>query len=448
MVWESIKEALKQSIPANEYGLWIKPITCQKFDDTTLELNGPDRFFCAWVEDKYLDQIKVKLNEMGTSPETVRLTVSNSSNNSATKKKNVQLKLPGVVSGGTNFRSLHPAYTFDQFMVGESNILAKSACNALAKGDKTFGNCLFVNSTTGLGKSHLTQAVAHEVLQSSPSTRLQYLTAQQFSAEMVKGIQSKSMDKFTKKYINNCDMLMVEDVHTLKGKTKTQEELNNILDYLIKSGKRVIFTSATDPVQLDGIDGDFKSRMTSGLVTQIETPDFNTRVNIIRHKTAINGLSISDSSMEMLAKHLHGDIRKTESTIIGVKAKSSLLGMDPDDALIKEVLEGIIGRPTEISGAMIRDFISKQYQVSVNELQSRSRKRHITFPRQVGMYLSRKFTDLSLANIGQLYGRDHSTVLYAIKAVTKTISQKPSKKNQIELLCKNFNINHSNPIMH
>lgn len=440
MVWESIKESLKQSIPSSEYGLWIKPITCKQVDDTTLELNGPDRFFCAWVEDKYLDKIKVKIHELGGGPKNVRLSVASAVEDKVPTNTVKQLQLPGIASGNSSFRSLHPAYTFDQFMVGESNLLARSACIALAKGEKTYGNCLFVNSTTGLGKSHLTQAVAHEVLQTSPSTRLQYLTAQQFSAEMVRGIQSKSMDRFTKKYVNHCDMLMVEDIHTLKGKNKTQEELNNILDYLIKSGKRVIFTSAADPIQLNGIDEDFKSRMTSGLVTQIDTPDFNTRFNIIRHKAAVNNLMLSENSIELLAKHLYGDIRKTESALLGIKAKSNLLRMDPDETLIKEVLAGIIGHPTEMDGVMIRNFISSQYKVSIDELQSKSRKRNITVPRQIAMYLTRKYTDLSLADIGGLYRRDHSTVMYAIKTVTKILSQKTSKGQQIEMLCKNLTL--------
>ncbi len=440
MVWESIKKSLQQSVSPSEYGLWIKPIICHHTDDSTLELHGPDRFFCSWVEDKYLDLIKAKLYELGVSQKTVRLSAANAPENNSKERKCTQLKLPGIVSGSSNFRSLHPAYTFDQFMVGESNLLARSACSALARGEKTYGNCLFVNSSTGLGKSHLTQAVAHEVLQTAPSTRLQYLTAQQFSAEMVRGIQSKSMDMFTKKYINNCDMLMVEDVHTLKGKTKTQEELNNILDYLIKSGKRVIFTSATDPIKLDGIDEDFKSRMTSGLVTRINTPDLNTRFNIIQHKAAVNNLLLSESSIELLAKSLHGDVRKTESALIGIKAKSNLLSMDPDEALIKEVLEGIIGRPMELSGEMIKEFISGQYKVSVAELQSRSRKRNISSPRQIAMYLTRKYTDLSLASIGQLYQRDHSTVLYAIKTVNKSMTQASSKRKQVEMLCDRLDV--------
>jgi chromosomal replication initiator protein len=191
-------------------------------------------------------------------------------------------------------------------MVGESNLLARSACKALATGDSTFGNCLFMNSSTGLGKSHLTQAVVHQVLRSAPATRLHYLTAQQFSAEMVKGIRANTMEQFSKKYVNNCDMLLVEDVHTLTGKNKTQEELNTILDYLIKSGRRVILTSALPPNKLPGIDDDFRSRMTSGLVTGIESPDYETRARIIRHKLQLHGLDTDEDLVGFMAENLRG----------------------------------------------------------------------------------------------------------------------------------------------
>ena len=180
-------------------------------------------------------------------------------------------------------RSLNPRYTFDHFMVGESNPMARSACNAIASADSAFGNSLFLTSTTGLGKSHLTQAVVHQVMHNAPSTRMHYLTAQQFSAEMVKSIRENTMEQFSNRFIHSCDLLLVEDVHTLTGKTKTQEGLNNILDYLIKSGTRVVMTSAVAPHALSGLDGDFRSRMTSGLVTDIKAPEYKTRVAIIQN---------------------------------------------------------------------------------------------------------------------------------------------------------------------
>ena len=434
MLWNTIKTSLHANLPESEFGLWIKPLECRRQDDQVLELAGPDRFFCAWVEDRYLELIRTKAQELGAIAD-VRLKVAEHPPLQCESDKGGQLRLPGTTNAVPRYRSLHPAYTFDQFMVGESNILARSACHALATGDSTFGHCLFVNSTTGLGKSHLTQAVVHQVLRSAPSTRLQYLTAQQFSADMVKSIRSNRMEQFSKRYINDCDMLLVEDVHTLTGKNKTQEELNTILDYLIKSGRRVILTSALAPTKLAGIDEDFRSRMTSGLVTGIQCLDYETRARIILHKMQANGLGTDEDLVGFMAESLQGDIRRMESAIMGIKAKSCLHDAPPDLSMVREVVYNLIGNSVDVTAETIRDLIGRQFRVSVDDLRSRSRKRSITFPRQVGMYLTRKYTDKSLADIGSLYNRDHSTVLYAIKTITKDMSQQTTVREQVELLC-------------
>ena len=252
---------------------------------------------------------------------------------------------------------------------------------------------------------------------------------------MVKGIRDNTMEQFSKRFINNCDMLLVEDVHTLTGKTKTQEELNTILDYLIRSGRRVILTSAVPPVKLRGMDEDFRSRMTSGLVTGIESPDFTTRSRIIRAKMRQHGLPIDEALVDFMAENLQGDVRRMESAIIGIKARSSLLGAPPDLAMARQIVFGLIGEQSTITGETIRDFIGKRFMVSIEDLRSRSRKRSIAFPRQVAMYLTRKYTDKSLADIGAIYNRDHSTVLHAIKTITLDMSRQPSVREQVEMLC-------------
>jgi len=433
-MWNTIKKSLHSTLPESEYDLWIKPLECRHQGGQLLELAGPDRFFCAWVEDHYLQLIRSTAHEVGGVVE-VRLTVCESLPRSFTSGKGGQFLLPGTLPP-PRLHSLHPAFTFEQFMVGESNLLAQSACKALAAGDSTFGNCLFMNSSTGLGKSHLTQAVVHQVLRTAPATRVQYLTAQQFSAEMVRSIRSNSMEQFSRKFINNCEMLLVEDVHTLPGKTKTQNELNTVLDYLLKSGTRVILTSALAPSKLTGIDNDFLSRMTSGLVTGITSPDYETRARIIRHKMQFHGLEADEDMVGFMAEHLHSDIRRMESAIIGIKAKSCLRGVPPDLTMTREVvLELAGGIMEEITGEAIRDLIGCQFRISAEELRSRSRKRSIAFPRQVAMYLTRKFTDWSLADIGSLYNRDHSTVLHAIKSITRDMAQQDSVRRQVEMLC-------------
>lgn len=437
MLWEAIRESLHETLPESEYSLWIKPLVCQRIDDQVIELAGPDPYFCSFIKDRYLNLISEKIREINLGQgRSISLTVMKQPDRIAEQDITGQLRLPGLHNQVQQIRSLHPGYTFEQFMVGQSNVLARSACHALASGEKTFGNFLFINSSTGLGKSHLTQAVVHSVLKQAPATMLHYLTAQQFSSEMVNGIRNKSMDQFSRKFVQHCDMLLVEDIHTLIGKNKTQDELNTILDYLIKSGKRVILTSSVAPGKLEGIDEDFKSRMTSGLITKIDAPDYSTRINIIRHKTRVNDLPLDDSLIDLLAQHLSGDIRKTESAIIGIKAKSSLLDSPPDKTMIMEVLRDIIGNQAKLDGETIRSFIGTQFKVSIDQLKSKSRKRSIAFPRQVGMYMTRKFTDQSLADIGELYQRDHSTVLHAIKVITREMSRRSAVNEQIELLCK------------
>ncbi|MGI6656047.1 MAG: chromosomal replication initiator protein DnaA [Desulfobulbus sp.] len=435
MLWNTIKETLRGVLPPSEYGLWIGPLECLREEDQLLELVGPDRFFCAWVQDRYLDLIRQTAADLGGTFE-IRLREADAPCLVTPAAAAPQLRLPGVTIGASRLRSLHPAFTFEEFMVGESNLLAQSACKALAEGDPTFGNCLFINSTTGLGKSHLTQAVVHQVLQLAPATRMHYLTAQQFTAEMVKNIRARAMEQFSRKYINECDLLLVEDVHTLTGKNKTQEELNIILDYLIKAGRRVILTSALPPARIEGLDDDFRSRMSSGLVTGIESPDYETRARIIRRKMQTHGLHPDEDLVGYMADRLKGDVRRIESALIGIKAQSRLRNTPPDLNMVREVVGGLVGETAVvITGESIRELVGRQFKVSVDDLRSRSRKRAVTFPRQVAMYLTRKYTNHSLSDIGGMYNRDHSTVLYAIKVVTRDMAREPAIRQQIEQLC-------------
>jgi chromosomal replication initiator protein len=346
----------------------------------------------------------------------------------------VQMRLPNVPENNSKFRALHPRYTFDEFMVGECNILAESACRSMVAEDGLVGPCLYINSGTGLGKSHLTHAVAHQVFSKSPMTRLYYLTAKQFAAEMIRGIQTRTMDDFKRKYQENCDILLVEDVHTLTGKKKTQEELNDILDTLIKSGKRVILTSKSTPGDLVGIDNEFRSRMTSGLVTTMKAPDVETRYRIVEKKALQQQLQLDEELVGYLANHIRGDVRKIESALIAVRAKARLAGGHIDMDLVREVVASVVGVNQILTAAMICELVSGQFKVSVKEMLSKSRKKAITTPRQIAMYLARKHTEESLVDIGKTFNRDHSTVLHSIKVVSSKLIRDTSVNAQLEIL--------------
>jgi chromosomal replication initiator protein len=287
-----------------------------------------------------------------------------------------------------------------------------------------------------LGKSHLTHAVAHSIIDNYPGTRLHYLTAQQFSAEMVSRIRSNSMDVFKDKYHNHCDVLLVEDVQSLTNKAKTQEELNELLDVLMKAGKRIILTGSNTPRELVNLDEGFRSRMSAGLISTINPPDLQTSRRIIIRKASNCNLQLDDELIEFMAQHIRGDIRKIESAIVGLKAKSSMLRKSPDLAMAKEVIAEIIGSSQELSAEQIRDFIARQFKVSIGDLQSRSRKKTIAFPRQISMYLARKYTEQGLAEIGKAFNRDHSTVLHSVRVISEAISRNGSVRGQVELLAK------------
>ncbi|MDX1774989.1 MAG: chromosomal replication initiator protein DnaA [Desulfobulbales bacterium] len=441
MLWNEVKEFLKHKLPEAVQQLWIEPLTCVKADENLIELACPDKFFCSWVQENYLDVIQESLVQLGNNKARIHLTYNNANFIDKTQpllegSTREQLRLPAIPEAASNIKNLHPKYTFEEFMVGESNLLAHSACKAIANGETSFGSSLYINAATGLGKSHLTHAVAHAIVNNYPGTRLYYLTAKQFSSEMVSRIKSNTMDAFKAKYHNNCDVLLIEDVQCLTGKVKTQEELNELLDVLIKSGKRIILTGSNTPRELINIDEGFRSRMSAGLISTINPPDLQTSRLIIKRKAVNCGMELTEELVEYLAQSISGDIRKLESAIVGLRAKSSLLQKSPDLSMAKEVVSEIIGNSQELTAELIRDFVARQFKVTVSDLQSKSRKKTIAFPRQVSMYLARKYTDQALAEIGKAFNRDHSTVLHSIRVITEAVTRNGSVRGQLELLAK------------
>lgn len=435
MLWEKTQEVLKETLSVSVYQLWIEPLRCLEVRDDAIFLLSPDRYFSAYVAQKFLSILEATVTEAGSVKRRVVLC----EDERVHKPKPVaspkgQLRLPNIPENNSSLRALHPRYTFDQYMVGDCNILAESACRAISMHDDSFGPCLYINSETGLGKSHLTHAIAHRVYADSPMTRLHYVTAQQFAAEMVRNIQTKTMDEFKQKYHDRCDMLLVEDIHSLTGKKKTQEELNEVLDSLIKSGKRVVLTANKSPRDLDGIDGEFRSRMSSGLVTMIKAPDISTRLRIVEKKAETHQLGLGEEGIDFLAQHIRGDIRQVESAIVAIRAKSRLMNGHVDMDMIREAVTNVVGCEKALTVEMISELIAKQFNISITDMCSRSRKKKLTFPRQVAMYLCRKYTEDSLAEIGRAFNRDHSTVMHSIKKVTNLTVRDTSVGAQVELL--------------
>lgn len=444
MTWHQITERLSNELPQDLHTLWIKPLTCSRFDDEIVELGGPDRFFCSWVADQYLSLIKSALAAQGKENAKIVFAVTEDRsgahdlNQVALPAPPTQLCLPTINKTPSFVRTLNPRYVFDEFIVGTNNEIAFSACQALACGDKSLGQCLYINAGTGLGKSHLTHAVAHHVLANNPRARLNYLTAQQLTMDMVRSIQSKQMDAFKERY-QSSDILLMEDMQSLTGKVKTQEELSVMLDVLLESGKTVIFTGARPPRDIEALAPEVQSRLSCGLVTEISLPDIETKILIVLQKARNIQLTLSDELATIIAERIKGDIRQINSAVIGLKAKSNLRRMNPDMDMVNEVLSTLVGKQQRLTPEVIRDFVACQFKLNGNDLLSKSRKKNIAFPRQISMYFSRKYTEKGLQEIGRAFNRDHSTVVHSIRVITDAINQNGSICGQVELLDKKLN---------
>ncbi|MDF1614213.1 chromosomal replication initiator protein DnaA [Desulfurivibrio dismutans] len=443
MIWPEVRKILQHQLPESVFNLWVEPLRCLAEDNQTLELAGPDRFFCSWVADHYLAAMQEALGRLERPGIRISFRVDpDLADDRAADEAGVagggkeQLRLPQMPKGRPRIRTLHPRYTFDEFMVGESNALAFSACEAIAAGAAEAEPCVFINAGTGLGKSHLAHAVAHHLYNYSPSTRLCCLTSQQLTAELVRHIRSNTMDQFKEKFQRQCDVLLVEDVQTLSGRGKTQVELAEAVDCLLENGRRVLFTGAVGPREIPDLDDGVRSRLAAGLVTSINPPDMQTRRLITRRKADYHKLILDEEMVEYMAEKVRGDVRRLESAIVGLKAKANLRKAPPTMAMVKEVVATVVvgGDDPGLSAEAIRDFVAAQFQVSVDELQSKSRKKDVAFPRQVSMYLARKLTDEALAGIGKVFNRDHSTVVHSIRVITEAVARNGSVRGQVEHL--------------
>jgi len=440
MIWPEVRSILHHQLSESEFNLWIEPLRCLGEDGQVMDLAGPDRFFCSWVANNYLAVIDKTLIQLDRAGVQVRFRVDPSlagQSDPAEDKvdRGEQLRLPSMPRGRSRIRTLHPRYTFDEFMVGESNALAFSACEAIAANASEAEPCVFINAGTGLGKSHLAHAVAHHLYNHAPSTRLCCLTSQQLTAELVRHIKNNSMDQFKEKFQRQCDVLLVEDVQTLAGRSKTQVELAEAVDCLLESGRRVLFTGSLSPRDIPDLDAGVRSRLGSGLVTTINPPDLKTRRLIIQRKANYHKLALDDDMIEYLAEKVRGDVRRLESAIVGLKAKSNLQKSQPTMAMIQEVVSAVMGNEAPgLSAEAIRDFVAAQFRVSVTDLQSKSRKKELAFPRQISMYLARKLTEEALAGIGKAFNRDHSTVVHSIRVITEAVARNGSIRGQVEHL--------------
>jgi chromosomal replication initiator protein len=461
-VWNNCLNVIKDNVPSISFRTWFEPIVPLKLDNDILTIQVPSPFFYEYLEEQYIDILrKVIKKELGpdakleynvvmqnnsysnSKPYTVKFPAKNNReirntpvsiplDNSENTIKN-PFVIPGLKKLDIDPR-LNPENSFDNFIEGECNRLARSAGYAVAKnpGGTAF-NPLLIYGESGLGKTHLAQAIGIEVKDLYPEKTVLYVNANKFQTQFVDAIRNNNKNDFLHFY-QMIDVLIIDDVHEFAGKEKTQDTFFHIFNHLHQSGKQLILTSDKPPVELQGMESRLLSRFKWGLSADLQAPDFETRMAILKKKTYNDGIDLPEEVLEYISTHISDNIRELEGALISLLAQSTLNKKEITLELTKEMIDKLIkSTKREISIDYIQKVVCNYYNIGLDQLQSKTRKREIVQARQVAMFFSKTLTKSSLATIGsQIGGKDHATVLHACKTVNNLIETDKRFRIQVD----------------
>jgi len=437
-IWEELRNRVKSELPAKNFSVWINPLTLLEQRKETLVIGCPNKFSQNWISENYMPLMKEMLLQIGDGRYDIALKVHLPQKKPLKQNfdsDNGQLTFPSIRKNGNGSRRwLNDEFTFDRFVVGKCNEFAYSASKAVANGGSFPYSSLFLLSNTGLGKSHLSQAIGHTLLSQNPELKVNYVTAENFVNEMVYALRNNRIDEFKNKYRRCCDVLLLEEVHFLGGKEKTQLELGYTLDALENDHKKIIFTSSLLPKDIPNMATQLSSRIMSGIITSLEKPDYETRVKIIEKKSLEQHINITEEIVHYLAKHLDKDIRQIESALSCLKAKSDFMKAKINLDLTKDVLKCHISNSESISFDDIEKLVCQYFKVDPLMLRSKSRKKIHAYPRNIFIYLCRRHTNSTLEKIGRSIDRNHSTVVYASEVIEQKMKVQPQVRKQVHFL--------------
>ena len=466
-VWNNCLEFIKDNIQEQAYKTWFEPIQPVKLDDNILSIQVPSKFFYEWLEEHYVKLLKMALTrELGKDAKLVyviRMENSFGSTKSFTEKIpseykpkmesqkiesssayfKTELTNPFIIPGIKNLKidsQLNPNYNFNNFLEGDSNRLARSAGYAVSNrpGGTSF-NPLLIFGGVGLGKTHLANAIGVNIKQKFPDKTVLYISAEKFTQQYIESVKKNNRNDFIHFY-QLIDVLIIDDVQFFSGKSGTQDVFFHIFNHLHQNGKQLVLTSDKAPVDMQEIEQRLLSRFKWGLSAELQTPDYETRVSIIKNKLDRDGVEMDEEIIFYVAKYIKTNVRELEGAIISLMAQSSFNRKNITIDLAKVIVEKFVkNTKKEISIDHIQKVVSDYFQMDVSTLQSKTRKRHIVQARQLAMFFSKKFTKASLASIGTKIGhRDHATVLHACKTVDNLAFTDKQFRKYVEDLNKKF----------
>ena len=436
LVWVIALDLLKKRLPSHAINTWFVPIVPIEINNEKISLSVPNQFFLEWIESHYGDQllsaVRVALKNEQAS---YRLLV--------TKEQKAVVESQPVFSPKKPLKKnrVNKNYLFKNFIEGSNNEFAKNAAQAVAKspGEPKF-NPLTIYGGVGLGKTHLLHAIGNKVLEKEPNSNVVLVTSEQFTLDFVNSLRKNKTIEFTKTY-RRADVLLIDDIQFFRGKEQTQEQFFHTFNELYQSGRQIVMTSDRFPSEMKGLQDRLISRFQSGLSVDVQPPDFEIRVAILLEKSEQNGLNLKYDEIEFIARHVKNNIRDLEGAIIRILAKSSLMNKEIDFNLIRDVVQERVGN-SHLSEVTIEDVVKKVSsltQIKEKDITGKSRKMEIAEARQLSMYLCRDIIGTSLSNIGFYFGgRDHSTVIHAVKSIDRKKEKDSRLRNQVNSIKQGF----------
>ncbi|WP_166245897.1 chromosomal replication initiator protein DnaA [Paenibacillus turpanensis] len=424
-LWQNVLLVMQGMLNKPSFDTWLKGTKATVFTDQEVVVLAPNSFSRDWLEKRYTKLIRTAvLESTGRQVDVKIVSQEDKPERPAEQPAPPVAQPPRTRPADESFAPmLNPKYTFDTFVIGSGNRFAHAASLAVAEDPSNSYNPLFLYGGVGLGKTHLMHAIGHYILQHNPNNRVMYISSEKFTNEFINAIRDNRGESFRSKY-RNMDVLLVDDIQFIAGKESTQEEFFHTFNELYEAGKQIILSSDRPPKEITTLEDRLRSRFEWGLITDIQPPDLETRIAILRKKAKAENLDIPNEAMMYIASQIDTNIRELEGALIRVVAYSSLINEDVSAHLAAEALKDIIpsSRPKMITIADIQQKVGEYYGLKMDDFKARKRTKAVAFPRQIAMYLAREMTDFSLPKIGEAFGgRDHTTVIHAHEKISESI---------------------------
>ena len=440
-IWNECLAIIKENVPFITFNTWFIPIKPVKLIGNTLKIQVPNNFFVEWIDGHYNTLITKTIKQvLGEQGELVYIILDERESREEAPiigniNKPVFIEEPDDIKPDFN-SNINPRYIFENFVQGEGNQLARAAAYAISdKPGATSFNPLFIYGGVGLGKTHLIQAIGNRILKNDSSKKVIYLSSDIFTVEFVEAIQTNKVNEFSNFY-KNMDVLIIDDIQFLIGKEKTQDLFFHIFNTLHQSGKQIILSSDKPPKELKGLNERLVSRFQWGLSADMQPPDFETRIAILKNKSSSYGIDLSNEIIEYIAHNITSNIREMEGCLIKLLANSSLSAKEINFELVKKTVKEISStRTVNISIDYITKIVCEHLTVDENKVREKNRKKEVVMARQIAMYLSKRLTQSSLKTIGLHFGgRDHSTVIHAYNSIEKSVAENIKLKETVDTL--------------